>query len=89
MSIEAVIVKKVVYTDENSIASEFVVGDTIRVLCKPNRNMTCNEYILEIVDIENNSLVLDRQDPMRLDLDKIDKIRIATKNETFYNTPYF
>lgn len=66
------------------------IGDFVRVKMKSNdpvNSKWCNEYIGNIVDIKQKSIMLDvKIFTKELPVEQIDKMRFAREGESFENT---
>lgn len=68
----------------------YKIGDFVRVKMKSNdpvNSKWCNEYIGNIVDIKQKSIMLDvKIFTKELPVEQIDKMRFAREGESFENT---
>lgn len=94
---KAIVIKKIV--DDNGV--EFFEGNRVRLQMKPtdpNRPLLANEYIGEIKEISSDTFILDFDQFCfwkssgswkLIEVDKVDRIRLAKNGETLYNTENF
>lgn len=68
----------------------YKIGDFVRVKMKPSdpaKPEWCNEYIGNIIDIKQGSIIVDAKICTReLPVEQIDKMRFARDGESFENT---